>query len=42
MLYSDPENKPPKFLREAHEMLRRSGVLLAMAMVVLMLAVGAR
>ncbi|MER5735997.1 MULTISPECIES: morphogenic membrane protein MmpB [unclassified Streptomyces] len=42
MLWSDPENKPPKFLREAQEMLRRSGVVLALAMVVLMLVMGAR
>ncbi|MER8033565.1 morphogenic membrane protein MmpB [Streptomyces hydrogenans] len=42
MLWSDPENKPPKFLREAQEMLRRSGVVLALAMVVLMLVTGSR
>lgn len=42
MLWSDPENKTPKFLRETQEMLRRSGVLLALAMVVLMLVAGAR
>ncbi|GGY79716.1 morphogenic membrane protein MmpB [Streptomyces omiyaensis] len=42
MLWSDPENKPPSFLRETQAMLRRSSVLLALAMVVLMLVVGAR
>ncbi|MER6480347.1 morphogenic membrane protein MmpB [Streptomyces filamentosus] len=42
MLWSDPENKTPKFLREAQERLRRTGVLLALAMVVLMLVAGGR
>ncbi|WP_318208870.1 MULTISPECIES: morphogenic membrane protein MmpB [unclassified Streptomyces] len=42
MLWSDPENEPPKFLRETQEMLRRAGIVLGVAMVVLMFVVGAR
>ncbi len=42
MLWSDPENEPPKFMREMQTMLRRAGVLLALAMVVAMFAVGVR
>ncbi|WP_299532687.1 morphogenic membrane protein MmpB [uncultured Streptomyces sp.] len=42
MLWSDPENTPPKELRDAQKMMRRAGVLLALAMVVAMLAVGIR
>ncbi|MFI9120242.1 morphogenic membrane protein MmpB [Streptomyces bikiniensis] len=42
MLWSDPKNQPPKFMREMQAMLRRAGVLLAVAMVVLMFAVGVR
>ncbi|MFI0963318.1 morphogenic membrane protein MmpB [Streptomyces sp. NPDC021080] len=34
MLWSDPENDPPKDLRDMQDMLRRLGVLLALAMVV--------
>ncbi|MEU6663482.1 hypothetical protein [Streptomyces sp. NPDC046821] len=40
MLWSDPENEPPEELRETQEMLRRAGVLLALAMVVAMLVLG--
>ncbi|MGR8008650.1 morphogenic membrane protein MmpB [Streptomyces hypolithicus] len=40
MLWSDPEDKPPKELRETEAMLRRAGLLLAVAMVVAMLVVG--
>ncbi|MFF2845188.1 morphogenic membrane protein MmpB [Streptomyces sp. NPDC091292] len=42
MLWSDPENKPPKELRDTQTMLRRAGVLLALAMIVAMLAIGFR
>ncbi|MGV9816682.1 morphogenic membrane protein MmpB [Streptomyces cellulosae] len=42
MLWSDPENKPPKELRDMHEMLRRLGVLMALAMVVAMVVIGLR
>ncbi|GAA3928621.1 hypothetical protein GCM10022244_42210 [Streptomyces gulbargensis] len=42
MLWSDPKNQPPKFMREMQAMLRRAGVLLALAMVVAMFAVSAR
>ncbi|MEV7287097.1 hypothetical protein AB0O01_21440 [Streptomyces sp. NPDC093252] len=40
MLWSDPENKPPKELRETQEMLRRLSVLMALAMVLAMLVIG--
>ncbi|TQK52257.1 hypothetical protein FBY35_2688 [Streptomyces sp. SLBN-118] len=42
MLWSDPENEPPKELRETQAMMRRAGLLLAFAMVVLMFVVGLR
>ncbi|MER5968018.1 hypothetical protein [Streptomyces sp. NPDC002057] len=42
MLWSDPKNQPPKFMREMQAMLRRAGVLLALAMVVAMFVVSAR
>ncbi|MET9932410.1 MULTISPECIES: hypothetical protein [unclassified Streptomyces] len=42
MLWSDPENEPPKSMRETQTMLRRAGVLLALAMVVAMFAAGVR
>ncbi|EGE42214.1 hypothetical protein AB0B51_05090 [Streptomyces griseus] len=42
MLWSDPENKPPKELRDAQAMLRRAGVVLALAMLVAMFALGIR
>ncbi|MET8136107.1 MULTISPECIES: morphogenic membrane protein MmpB [unclassified Streptomyces] len=42
MLWSDPENEPPKDLRDMQDMLRRLGVLLAVAMVVAMTLVGIR
>ncbi|MFF6773726.1 morphogenic membrane protein MmpB [Streptomyces sp. NPDC012637] len=41
MLWSDPENEPPKELRDVQAMLRRAGVVLGVAMVLLMLVVGA-
>ncbi|MFF8838649.1 morphogenic membrane protein MmpB [Streptomyces sp. NPDC015130] len=42
MLWSDPKNQPPKFLRDMQAMLSRTGVLLALAMVVAMFVVGTR
>ncbi|MCX5399346.1 morphogenic membrane protein MmpB [Streptomyces sp. NBC_00102] len=42
MLWSDPDNRPPKELRDAQEMLRRAGILLALAMVVGMFVLGLR
>jgi hypothetical protein len=42
MLWSDPENEPPKDLRDMQDMLRRLGVLLALAMVVAMALLGIR
>ncbi|MEU1277690.1 hypothetical protein [Streptomyces sp. NPDC005805] len=42
MLWSDPENEPPEELRAMQAMLRRAGVLLALAMLVAMLAAGLR
>ncbi|MGW2787676.1 morphogenic membrane protein MmpB [Streptomyces populi] len=42
MLWSDPENEPPEDLRDVQDMLRRLGVLLALAMVVGMILVGVR
>ncbi|MET9364974.1 hypothetical protein ABZX93_29220 [Streptomyces sp. NPDC006632] len=40
MLSSDPKNEPPKELRDAQAMMRRAGLLLALAMVVAMVVVG--
>ncbi|MCX5385256.1 morphogenic membrane protein MmpB [Streptomyces sp. NBC_00083] len=40
MLWSDPENEPPKELRDAQAMMRRAGLFLALAMVVAMVVVG--
>lgn len=40
MLWSDPENDPPKDMREMQAKMRRAGVLLALAMVVAMLVLG--
>lgn len=42
MLWSDPENEPPKELREMAASLRRAGVLIAVVIVVAMFVVGAR
>ncbi|WP_302186017.1 morphogenic membrane protein MmpB [Streptomyces sp. AC550_RSS872] len=42
MLWSDPENEPPKELRDMQEMLRRLGVLLALAMVLTLIVLGLR
>ena len=40
MLWSDPENEPPKELRDTQAMLRRLGVLMACAMLLAMLVLG--
>ncbi|MGW0731234.1 morphogenic membrane protein MmpB [Streptomyces sp. NPDC002851] len=42
MLWSDPENRPPKELRDVQAMLRRAGVLMAVAMLVALLSFGFR
>ncbi|MEU6931655.1 MULTISPECIES: hypothetical protein [unclassified Streptomyces] len=42
MLWSDPKNEPPKDMRDMQAMLRRAGVLLGLAMVLLMFVLGAR
>jgi uncharacterized protein involved in exopolysaccharide biosynthesis len=42
MLWSDPENEPPKELRDMQTMLRRAGLVLALAIVVAMFAAGLR
>ncbi|MFF8830422.1 morphogenic membrane protein MmpB [Streptomyces sp. NPDC015131] len=40
MLWSDPENEPPEEMRAMQAMLRRAGILLALAMVLAMFVVG--
>ncbi|MFE9676109.1 morphogenic membrane protein MmpB [Streptomyces sp. NPDC006259] len=40
MLWSDPDNEPPEDMRDAQEMLRRLGLLMALAMVVAMIVIG--
>ncbi|MFJ6695869.1 morphogenic membrane protein MmpB [Streptomyces sp. NPDC091272] len=42
MLWSDPKDEPPKDLRDVQIMMRRAGVLLALAMVVAMFVAGVR
>lgn len=42
MLWSDPENEPPEEMRDMQVMLRRLGVLMALAMVVAMIVLGVR
>lgn len=42
MLWSDPENEPPEELRDMQEMLRRLGLLMALAMVLAMIVIGLR
>ncbi|MET8563945.1 hypothetical protein ABZV75_26500 [Streptomyces flaveolus] len=42
MLWSDPEDEPPKELRDAQDMLRRLGLLVALAMVLFMIISGLR
>jgi len=40
MLWSDPDNEPPEELRETQLMLRRLGILMALAMVLAMIVLG--
>ncbi|MET9428797.1 MULTISPECIES: hypothetical protein [unclassified Streptomyces] len=40
MLWSDPKNEPPKEMRDMQAMLRRAGILLALAMVLAMFVAG--
>ncbi|AZM75887.1 hypothetical protein ABZT26_21600 [Streptomyces sp. NPDC005395] len=40
MLWSDPENEPPKELRDTQAMLRRLSLFLALAMVLAMIVLG--
>ncbi|WP_264081206.1 MULTISPECIES: morphogenic membrane protein MmpB [Streptomyces] len=40
MLWSDPENDPPKDMRDMQTKMRRAGVLLAVAMLLAMLILG--
>lgn len=40
MLWSDPENEPPEELRDTQAMLRRLGVLMALATVLAMIVIG--
>jgi hypothetical protein len=42
MLWSDPENEPPKELREMRAMLRRLGIVTALAMVLAISVIGLR
>jgi hypothetical protein len=42
MLWSDPENEPPKELRDMQETLRRLGLFMALAMVLAMVVLGMR
>ncbi|MGA4839955.1 morphogenic membrane protein MmpB [Streptomyces sp. G45] len=41
MLWSDPENNPPKDLRDMQAKMRRAGILLAAAMLLAMLLLSA-
>ncbi|MEI5006594.1 MULTISPECIES: hypothetical protein [unclassified Streptomyces] len=40
MLWSDPEDEPPQEMRDMQAMMRRAGILLALAMIVAMFVVG--
>ncbi|MEU0049767.1 hypothetical protein ABZ299_22155 [Streptomyces sp. NPDC006184] len=42
MLWSDPEDEPPQELRDAQDMLRRLGLFLASAMILIMVVIGLR
>ncbi|MDX3855390.1 MULTISPECIES: morphogenic membrane protein MmpB [unclassified Streptomyces] len=42
MLWSDPKNEPTEELRATQSMMRRAGVVLALAMVVAMIVLGLR
>ncbi|MEV0119298.1 hypothetical protein AB0H77_39620, partial [Streptomyces sp. NPDC050844] len=40
MLWSDPENNPPKDMRDMQVKMRRAGLVLALAMVIAMFVLG--
>ncbi|WP_275402786.1 MULTISPECIES: morphogenic membrane protein MmpB [unclassified Streptomyces] len=42
MLWSDPEDRPPKELRDVQAMLRRAGLVLAAAVILVMAVAGLR
>jgi len=42
MLWSDPENEPPKELRDMQDKMRRLGLLMALAMILTMIVIGLR
>ncbi|MGY6018021.1 morphogenic membrane protein MmpB [Streptomyces spinosirectus] len=42
MLWSDPEEEPPKELRDTQDMMRRLGLLMALAMILAMIVIGLR
>ncbi|MGZ0205040.1 morphogenic membrane protein MmpB [Streptomyces sp. RM1] len=42
MLWSDPDDEPPKELRDAQGMLRRLGVLMAVVVILAMTVAGLR
>ncbi|WP_330459487.1 hypothetical protein OIB37_23030 [Streptomyces sp. NBC_00820] len=42
MLWSDPEDEPSKELRDMEAKLRRLGLFLALAMIVILIAIGLR
>ena len=42
MLWSDPDNEPPEELRDAQNMLRRLGLLMALGMILAMVVIGLR
>ncbi|MER6460425.1 hypothetical protein AB0D30_20395 [Streptomyces sp. NPDC048409] len=42
MLWSDPEDEPPKDLQDMQHTLRRLGVFLAVVMLLLMIVLGVR
>ncbi|GGK15833.1 hypothetical protein GCM10011583_54640 [Streptomyces camponoticapitis] len=42
MLWSDPENEPPQEMRDMQAMMRRAGIVLALAMVLAMIVSGVR
>ncbi|MFJ6944581.1 morphogenic membrane protein MmpB [Streptomyces wuyuanensis] len=42
MLWSDPEDEPPQEMRDMQAMMRRAGILLALAMIIGMFVVGLR
>ena len=42
MLWSDPDDEPPKELRDAQDMLRRLGVLMTVVVILAMTVAGLR